>query len=165
MRYAFLWASILVAGFGWAVADEPNGSRGKAEDASAPTRSTISGTVVSASEYILAIETQAGNRMEFDLGSGGVLPAATETGTQVTVSYGPGETGVSHVLEVTRFGDEPRESDAATPSEAGTRRSARLQPIRYEPSERRLPLPAVVLIGVLGFGVVVGVGILARKLP
>ena len=182
MRYAILWASILAVALGWAAADEPKSSFQKVEEQRGPTSTTVSGTIVSTSGYTLAIETPAGNRMEFEVGSDSVLPAGIETGTQVHVSYRPGETGVSHVIEVTRLGAAPRESAATTPANGGratrsvaagksaatpsvpvAHETTRSQPIRYESSERKIPLPALALIGILVLGGTVAVAFLLRN--
>ena len=116
MRYTILLAPILAGALGWAVADEPKSSFQKSEEQSVPTSTTVSGTVVSTSGHNLAIETQAGNRMDFELGSASALPAGIETGNQINVSYAPGETGVSRVIEVTRVGAAPPGSVATTPA-------------------------------------------------
>lgn len=66
-----------------------------------PPTTTISGTVVSSSGHTLVIDTDAGNRMTFDVASTSLLPARMAPGARVQVEYHPGESGVNQVAKVT----------------------------------------------------------------
>ena len=157
MRQAALCASILALSLGGAMADESKSSFQKVEDQRERTSTTVTGTVVSTSGHILAIETQAGNRMDFEIGADSVVPAGMGTGSRVSVRYKPGESGVSQVVRLSRLGAAPPESaaklptdpesvatpsasteqKAAAPSVGVVERSLPSQPARHKKSQRK----------------------------
>ena len=171
MRQIVLGVLLLAAPFGRAAAEEPKSSFEQLEQQKEPTRTSVSGTIVSMSGYSLAIETSAGNRIDFELGSDSMLPTGTTTGDRVVVSYKPADTGVSHVIEVIRTaGSEPGPAVVAgnpaaapvvTAGPPVARRGAAQVPAEPPRSHRGW----FAAIGLLALGAIVAVGWVLRSRP
>jgi hypothetical protein len=173
MRLIVLLAAIAALTLGAPRAEEPKSSFEKAQELREPTSTTVSGTVVSTSGHNLAIDTPAGNRMEFEVGSDSVLPVGMTAGTQVLVTYRPAETGVSHVIEVTRARETtpaPVGVAAATPAAAASPRAQsrgtfESQALPTEPSRRRAHLILGAVVALVVVGAIATAGIVLRKGP
>lgn len=172
-------------------ADEPRSSFDKVTDLKAAPSTTVRGTVVASGGRSLAIETPAGNRMDFEVDSDSEVPGGLVSGTEVLVTYGPRDTGINRVLRVDPVKAVPREepvaargqpvplaappTGVAAPLRQGAPPLMRAEPLRQgapltraeptlvrETSKRPLPLAGAVLAGLLLLGGTVAVWLKMR---